>query len=123
MVEFRKTGGPFGDATSNYEVLTDAKTVGEFIGNLLDRKYKDSCAKFVLRTPDGSFDNELCMCYAQDGEIVRRASKYDSLTSLKVIGVKANGGWGSMLYDITIEGELPKQDREEFQMVYFGFKS
>ena len=117
-IEYKKIGGPYGDATSSYEIITDAKTVGELIDALLP---KDNFATFCLRATNRLSKEDICVCKAQDHKIIRKAKNYNSLASMKLKEVKANGGWGSMLYDITIEGELPKQDRKEFEMVYWGY--
>lgn len=116
-VEFIHTGGPFGDCTDNYDVVTDATTLGELITALLG---KDNFQKFCLRAEDGIGPNDVCLAYARYGVITRKSSNYDSLLSMKLKKAIVNGGYGNMTYDIWVEGELPHQDRQEFQMVYWG---
>jgi hypothetical protein len=69
----------------------------------------------------GGSSNDVCLAYAVGGNITRKASNYDSLLSMKLKEIKVNGGWGSMTYDISVKDELPRQDKEEFQMVYWGY--
>lgn len=38
MINLIYQSGPFGDETSNYDVKTDAKTVGEFIDMVLSER-------------------------------------------------------------------------------------
>lgn len=119
-VEFIHTGGPFGDCTDNYDVVTDATTLGELITALLG---KDSFQTFCLREKDGIGLGGVCLAHAIGGVITRKSSNYDSLLSMKLKKAKVNGGYGNMTYDIWVEGKLPHQDRQEFQMVYWGHTS
>lgn len=116
-VEFIHTGGPFGDCTDNYDVVTGATTLGELITALLG---KDSFQTFCLREEDGIGLGGVCLAYATGGVITRKSSNYDSLLSMKLKKARVNGGYGNMTYDIWVEGKLPHQDRQEFQMVYWG---
>lgn len=117
-IKFVHTGGPFGDCTDNYDVITDADTLGEFVTAILG---KDNYQTFCIRAGKGISSGDVCMAYATGGKITRKASNYESLASMKLTQVKVNGGWGNMTYDVWVEGELPAQDRKEFQMVYWGY--
>lgn len=116
-IKFVHTGGPFGDCTDNYNVITDAATLGDFITAILGR---DNYQTFCLNTGKEILGGGVCVAYATSGKITRKASNYKSLLSMKLKRVKVNGGWGNMKYDIGVEGELPAQDRKEFQRVYWG---
>lgn len=112
------TGGPFGDCTDNYDIETNATTVGEFINAVIGR---DNFQTFCIRRGNGISANDVCLAYAEHGEVKRKASNYDFLLSLKLKSAKVNGGYGNMGYAIWIEGELPTQDRDEFEMTYWGY--
>lgn len=116
-VKLVHTAGPFGDCTDNYDVITDATTLGELITALLG---KDEFQTFCLHANEKMFDDHVCVAYAFNGEITRKASQYESLLSMKLNKAIVNGGWGNMTYEIWVQGELPKQSRQEFQMVYWG---
>ena len=116
-VKYVRTGGPFGDATCNYDVITNATTLGEFITAILG---KDNYQTFCLYTDKDKSNSGVCAAYALDSAITRRASNYDSLVSMKLKKVKANGGWGNMTYNVWVKGDLPKQDRKEFERIYWG---
>jgi len=117
-IKFVHTGGPFGDCTDNYDIETNATTVGEFMSAVLGR---DNFQTFCIRRGNGISSGDVCMAYATRGKITRKATNYDSLSSMKIAQVKVNGGWGNMTYDVWVEDELPAQDRKEFQMVYWGY--
>jgi hypothetical protein len=112
------TGGLFGDCTDNYDVVTNANTVEEFINAVLG---SDNFQTFCLISGSDVSSGEVCMAYATSGEITRKSSNYGSLLSMKLEKIKVNGGWGNMTYSIWVEGELPIQDCQEFQRVYWGY--
>lgn len=111
------TGGPFGDCTENYNVITNATTLGEFITAILG---KDSFQTFCIRDGKGLSTNDVCVAYATGDTIKRKASNYKLLATMKLTQVKVNGGYGNMTYDVWVEGKLPAQGRKEFEMVYWG---
>lgn len=117
-IKFLRTGGPFGDETCNYDVITNAETLEEFVTAILG---KDNYQTICLRAGKGISSGDVCMAYATGGKITRKASNYDSLLTMRLKSVKVNGGWGNMTYDVWVEDELPAQDRKEFQMVYWGY--
>ena len=116
-VEIIHTAGPFGDETSMYEVVTDATTVGEFIDSILSKyKYQTFCLRADKERPDG----DVCMAYAQDGAILRKASQYDTMRTFKPKKIIANGGYGNLNFYISVDGKPPKQNLSEFQIIYWG---
>ena len=118
--ELIRTAGPFGDETCNYDVITTAKTVGEFIEIAKD---KDNYGTFVIRTPR-EWDKELyadaCVAYYNHGVLCRWADKHDEYCALKFDNIIVNGGWGAMNYDIFVSEQFQQQPRDEFMMTYFG---
>ena len=121
MIDLIYKSGPFGDETSNYNVNTDAKTVGEFIDMVLSERGNE-WGEFCIRREDDPFDGSICVCDYSHGKIRRKAKDWDAYRNAKIKSIFANGGWSLMGYDITVEDHesLPEQDRKEFQYVYFG---
>ena len=115
-VEFIHKGGPYGDCTDTYDIVTDATTIGELITALVG---KDNFQTFCIRTSDRM--SEACVAYARGGKIERKASQYDAMLKLKLNRASVNGGWGNMTYDFFVDGKIPQQDRKEFELVYWGF--
>lgn len=115
--ELIHTGGPYGDCTDNYDVVTSAKTVGEFITTALG---DDDFQTFCIRIGSMLDKNNVCVAYAEKNKIKRKATQYDVYSYLKLKKITANGGWGNMTYDIWVEGEPPKQEWTEFQKIYWG---
>ena len=116
-VEFTNPRGPFGDATSSYDVVTNAKTVGEFIGACI---HKDHFVTICL-FKENVFKDNVCVAYSLKGEISRKANDYEEYAKMKISSIHANGGWGAMHYDICVKGKLKKQPRDEFEIVYWGY--
>ena len=112
--------GPFGDETCNYEVEMPSKTVGDFVDTVLKER-KNEWGEVCIRSNKG-YEYDACLCSYKKGSIERAATNYDEYAKLHVKDVKANGGWGKMSYDVFVdETDAPKQRREEFQFVYFGW--
>lgn len=120
MVKLNHESGPFGDETSNYNVETDANNVSEFIKEVV-KENPYEWGEFCIRA-DNNEDRDVCVCAYEKGEIIRKALNYDAYGNANVKSILANGGWGKMSYDIDIEdfASLPKQDKNEFQLIYFG---
>jgi hypothetical protein len=114
--------GPFGDCTSNYTVNTDATCLANFIDEMLKER-NNEWGEICIRS-NNSFTDDICVCSYNNGKIERKASKYDIYGATKIKNISANGGWSNMSYDVKVEDfdALPKQNRGEFQMVYWGKK-
>lgn len=119
MIKLNYERGPFGDETSNYSVETDAINVAQFIEQVLKEKTGE-WGEILISSNDCS--ENMCVCSYKKGTIERRASNYDTYGTAKIKSILANGGWTKMRYEINVEDfdSLPKQDREEFQIVYWG---
>jgi len=119
-IERKYDSGPFGDETTNYLVGTSAKIVGDFIKLVLDN-FKNEWGEVCIRQNRAPFD-KMCVCAYNRGKIIRKADNYEAYANARIRSIRANGGWGSMGYDIEIDDfdSLPKQTSENFQMVYFG---
>ena len=93
------TGGPYGDATSSYDIILpegDAVTVEEFIEQIL------------IDEPNewGSVYNgmrEVIADYKQ-GEVTFRDG-YDSIKDKKISSAQAHGGWSRMDYYLNLESQ------------------
>ena len=122
MINLIYESGPFGDQTYNYDVNTDAKTVGEFIDMVLSERV-DEWGQFCIRKEENPFDGSICVCDYSNGKVGRKAKDLDAYRNAKIKSIFANGGWSAMGYDITVEDyeSLPQQDRAEFRQVYFGY--
>lgn len=123
MINLICQSGPFGDETSNYDVKTNAKTVGEFIDMVLSERNSE-WGEVCIRREDSYFDGSICVCNYSNGKVNRKAKNLDAYRNAKIKNIFANGGWSCMRYDITVEDyeSLPEQDRREFQYVYFGWQ-
>lgn len=119
MIKLNYEKGPFGDETSNYNVTTDALYVAEFIEQVLKER-SGEWGEILIRSNDNHED--ICVCSYKRGVIERRASNYNIYGTAKIKSIFANGGWSKMSYDVKVEDSdsLPKQDKEEFQIVYWG---
>lgn len=119
MICLEYKSGPFGDGTSFYNVKTDAISVHQFIEQVLKER-SNEWGEICLVKGDGS---KICVCEYRYGGIARKATEYDSYGIARIKSISANGGWTAMSYDIQVENgdEIPKQTREEFLQVYFGF--
>lgn len=119
-IEFVHKAGPFGDETSVYDVITDAKTVGEFIPLALE---KDNHGEFCITKEGGLLSkDEVCVASFFCKKINRKAKEYDAYLKCEIESIMSNGGWGMMRYAITVkkESDVPKQSMEEFLYVCFG---
>lgn len=119
MIKLNYESGPFGDETSNYSVDTDAVYVVQFIEQVLKER-SDEWGEILIRSNDNPED--ICVCSYKRGAIEHRASNYDTYGTAKIKSIFANGGWSKMSYNIKVEDfdSLPKQDKNEFQLIYFG---
>ena len=123
MINLIYQSGTFGDETSNYDVKTNAKTVGEFIDMALSERNSE-WGEVCIRREESYYDGSICVCDYSHGEIRRKATEWEAYRSAKIKTIFANGGWSCMRYDITVEDyeSLPQQDRAEFRRVYFGYE-
>lgn len=88
-IEFESTGGPYGDAMSTYDVTSEARTIRDFVLEVLtnrknewgcfciDRMYEYRYGNLLNNIPDIVLNQEI---------------DYP---------IKANGGWTSMDYRIS----------------------
>ena len=110
-VYFKKTGGPFGDATCNYEVtVPEGTTVGDFVryiaydysvkkgerGNII--LFFNDRPEFVHRVPLVEYKRGF-MCYTPGCN----ADIFKSVRDKVITKVRANGGWSCMGYDLYVD--------------------
>ena len=120
MVKLNFESGPFGDCTSNYNVDTNAECVAKFIEEVV-KESPYEWGQFCIRA-DNAGDRDICVCSYKKGKVIRKSLNYGTYGAAKIKSIFANGGWGAMSYDIKVENfaELPKQDKNEFQLIYWG---
>lgn len=96
--ELKCVSGPFGDCTSNYEVVFHKPyTVREFVSEVLENVHEWGDFRIVEKGyPFGSEVSEY-----RYGKILTKFS--DETLSRTIKSVKANGGWSNMTYYITLE--------------------
>lgn len=96
--ELKCVSGPFGDCTSNYEVVFyKPYTVKEFIEEVIsnEREWGD----FRIVEKDNPFGSEVSEY--RYGKILTRFS--EETLDRKIKSAKANGGWSVMTYYIVLE--------------------
>ena len=120
MIKLLYKSGPFGDATTNYDVNTDNACVSDFIDEVL-KEFPGEWGSVCIRSSKSYSDN-ICVCSYKYGTIERKASDYETYGKAKIKSISSNGGWSAMNYDIEVEdfGALPKQERNDFCMTYWG---
>lgn len=97
MIKYVTTGGPYGDATSRYDVILDKQyTVKEFISAILEQN-KDEWGEFVI----GEWPSKI-KCEFSKGRIKTNFSD-EKYLDMNIKSVTAQGGWTFMNYYITIE--------------------
>ena len=95
---FIQTGGPFGDATSNYKVSFPKEiTVEEFINIVLEER-SDEWGYFR-----SSWSSSGKIAEYSKGELLSTGFEtYSKFKNRKIESVSANGGWSRMDYMITV---------------------
>ena len=110
---FEKTGGPFGDSTSNYNVeLSKTTTVGEFIDYII-RDYsvsKNEWGSFKIGTGYDTFgktflDYNRGKVYIPQNwrENMTATEFYFDIRDEEIDRITANGGWSCMDYTIFLK--------------------
>lgn len=102
--DFKCTGGPFGDCTSNYEIEFSREfTVREFVNEVI--KNKDEWGDFHIVTKGKPFGIE--KSEYRHGKILSSFS--EEILDRKIKFVRANGGWSLMSYYITLKRRSKKK--------------
>lgn len=112
-LNFECTGGPYGDATSNYNItFPKGMTVSQFIAAALKEDNKwgefklDNCFGQVLAEYNGGEIYSHCIDFV---------TKWRDKT---IIEAKANGGWGNMDYYLVLGNPEPDAimtyDKDEY---------
>lgn len=110
-IQFKNTGGPYGDATSAYEVLVPTgTTVREFIIYIRDRYSVEhnEWGKFSYNHPFNDFlsynRGKLFFEYYPSGVPKDKCqSVLDEIADKKIVKIKAHGGWSAMDYTLYLE--------------------
>ena len=123
-IKFTNSQGPFGDCTCNYDIDTDAITVGDFIDAILNNATDDSTITVMLDSSDRKAKDvavaEIVKRNVDKFKIERVCANYDEYKNCKIDSIKANGGYGMMSYRIYTKDRYPIQDRDEYFFVHFG---
>ena len=97
MIKYVIIGGPYGDATSKYDVVLDKKyTVKEFISAILEQN-NDEWGEFVIWEWPSKIKCEFSKCRIKTNFL---DEKY---LDMNIKSVTAQGGWTFMNYYIIIE--------------------
>lgn len=110
-IEFKKTGGPYGDATSNYDVtVPEGTTVKDFIRYIAGdySVKKGEWGNIILFYNDKpEFPNRVPLVEYKRGHAWFTPGCNDDIYAKvrdKVITkVRANGGWSCMGYDLYVD--------------------
>lgn len=96
--KLKHVGGPYGDATSNYEIIFEREyTVREFVEEILKNQNEWGYFSIVTKAhPFGIEKSEF-----RYGKLVSKFS--EETLHRKIKSVHANGGWSSMSYYITLK--------------------
>lgn len=110
-ITFKQTGGPYGDATSNYDVIVPTgTTVREFLIYIRD-VYSVEHREWGTFAYNHSFNK---FCSYNRGSLFFEESEYgtpketcqpilDEIIDKKIVKIKANGGWSCMCYTLYLE--------------------
>ena len=122
-IKLNHVSGPHSDETSDYDVKTSAKTVGEFIDLILAGAEKDNFITIVLQHPT-DYKKRAAVAYIRRHKglsLDRKCQDYEEYRAVKFTKIRANGGWGAMTYDLFTEGDFKAQERDDFMLTYFGW--
>lgn len=113
-IEFKHTGGPYGDATSSYDVhFPEGMTVGEFMIHIV-RRYSvkhGEWGSFEYTTEDANSKRPIPYYkFVRLGEYKRgkfdifscNSEKLFAIWDTKIKSVVAHGGWSNMDYTLYI---------------------
>ena len=105
---FFKTGGPYGDCTSNYDVHVPlGTTVGAFISHVIKEHSvkQGEWGDIIVRphaTDARSWGKKLYSCSYSRGESKCDVDLPDDIANREIKAIRANGGWSCMGYDVYI---------------------
>lgn len=103
-LNFERTGGPYGDATSSYDVtVPEGMTLEEFIKAVLEER-PDEWGDIKL-----GWDKDPLIEYNRGNLYNPHRSLSENLNK-ELVEVKANGGWSLMTYIIELKGSDPQPD-------------
>lgn len=125
QIKFVHTGGPFGDATDNYDVeFPTGWTVRDFIRYIVTDYSINSCniwgsfsvsGRGYSNKPISEYNRGVLYQYEWSSEYfgpelarkLREQSKktLEEVLDVKLVRVTANGGWSNMGYNLYIEEE------------------
>lgn len=97
ILDYIITGGPYGDATSSYEVrIKPGTTVQDFFNDVLADRREWGCVKIDAYPSRKVMEFRFGNCDDIDEEFLGQNA------DVPVKRVRANGGWGCMSYYIEI---------------------
>lgn len=105
-IDFKTTGGPYGDATSNYEIIfPKGTTVREFVKYIVDDYSVKHGEWGDIHL--GSVLGEKLISYSR-GKLTGVGLNFDKYIDRKITKIRANGGWSCMYYFLLLEEEEKK---------------
>ena len=100
MFKFKRTGGPFGDCTCNYDIEFDRPyTVAEFINEVLTER---SDEWGYIRVVTGNSRYEGPKCEYRYGKLL--STLPEEYLDKHIAVCEANGGWTAMTYWLWVMG-------------------
>lgn len=99
-MQFKISGGPFGDQMCNYDVLDfKSKTLGEFVEEVIAENPKEYGDIMIIADNKSAFD--LPRSEYKYGQIVTEFPK--EYLDREIISVRSNGGWTLMTYFVKLK--------------------
>ena len=115
-LDFKIVGGPYGDATSKYEVtFPEGITVREFVSYIVDDysvNSGDNWGAFEIHDDNYTFGLVQFLQYNRGKAFYeepwtnkeRGEAIFNSIADVRIIKITAHGGWSNMNYILTLEG-------------------
>ena len=123
MIKFVCSGGPYGDATSNYNVeFPEGWTLRDFCAHVLhdyavkNKEWGSVSSGFGYENTIIEYDSKKAWIYQGEHwmdsekrhELFENSKRlYNEYIDKKIVAIRANGGWSVMHYDLTFEPEEP----------------
>jgi hypothetical protein len=100
-IKFVHAGGPYGDATSNYDVLIpEGATVREFLLYIVKTYSSEQGEWGSIHLADDDYTH---LVDYNRGKFTGAGDNFYEYLDCKITKVSANGGWSNMSYRIHIE--------------------
>lgn len=95
-IDFICTAGPFGDCTSNYDVIPSGPiTLRQFVQYIISER-KDEWGHIQL----GRFGDKIIEYRRGD---ITASDEFESVADMEIASITANGGWYCMCYFVKLK--------------------